>query len=104
MILENQWQTTKVIYPFLYSSFGQCIAITQIIDFNVLDIVSILLVYIVRGSLTGAGRRRLDDWRSLHLGLVSVVQAKAAQMGADVQREWGVLRHAGRPSSLQSVH
>jgi hypothetical protein len=68
MILENQWQTTKVIYPFLYSSFGQCIAITQIIDFNVLDIVSVLLVRFARDSLTGPGRRRLCDWRSGHLG------------------------------------
>jgi hypothetical protein len=68
MILENQWQTTKVIYPFLYSSFGQCVAVTQIIDFNVLDEVSILLVDVARDSLAGAGRGRLDDWRSLHLG------------------------------------
>lgn len=54
MILENQWQT-KVIYPFLNSSFGQCVTITQIIDFNVLDIVSVLLVDLAGDSL--AGRR-----------------------------------------------
>jgi hypothetical protein len=68
MILENQWQTTKVIYPFLYSSFSQCVAVAQIIDLDVLDVVSILLVDIAQDSLTGASRRRLDDWRSGHLG------------------------------------
>jgi hypothetical protein len=79
MILENQWQTTKVIYPFLYSSFGQCVAVTQIIDFNVLDVVSILLVYIARDSLAGAGRRRLDNWRGLHLGALLAVSRPGAQ-------------------------
>jgi hypothetical protein len=64
MILENQWQTTKVFYLFLYSSFSQCVAVAQIIDFNVLDEVSILLVDVARDSLTGTGRGRLDDWRS----------------------------------------
>jgi hypothetical protein len=80
MILENQWQTTEVIYPFLYSSFGQCVAITQIIDFNVLDIVPVLLVCFAGDSLTGPGRRRLDDWRSGHLGVaVSGLDRPAAQ-------------------------
>jgi hypothetical protein len=71
MILENQWQTTKVFYLFLYSSFGQCVAVAQIIDFNVLDEVSILLVDVARDSLAGASRRRLDDWRSNDLGALS---------------------------------
>jgi hypothetical protein len=73
MILENQWQTTKVIYPFLNSSFSQCVAVTQIVDFNVLDIVSVLLVGFACNSLTGSGRGRLGDRRSWHLGLLAVL-------------------------------
>jgi hypothetical protein len=79
MILENQWQTTKVIYPFLYSSFGQCVAVTQIIYLNVLDIVPVLLVDIAGDSLAGAGRRRLDNWRGLHLGALLAVSRPGAQ-------------------------
>lgn len=55
MILENQWQT-KVIYPFLYGSFSQCVAISQVIDLDILDVVSILLVCLAGDTLTGAGR------------------------------------------------
>lgn len=58
---------TEVIYPFLYGSFSQSIAISKIVDFNVFDVVTILLVYFAGDSLAGIGRRRLDDWRSERL-------------------------------------
>ena len=66
-ILENQWLATEVIYPFLHSAFGQCVAVTQIIDLYVFDEVSVLLVRLARGSLS-VRSRRLDDGR--HEGLL----------------------------------
>src|SRR5690242_2663733 len=69
-ILNNQWMT-EVIYPFLYSSFGQSIAISKIVDFNVFDVVTILLVDLAGDSLVGVDGRRLDDWRSGRLQVVS---------------------------------
>jgi len=36
-----------VFDPLLCSSFSQCIAITEIIDLNVFDVVTILLVRLV---------------------------------------------------------
>lgn len=46
---------TEVIYPFLYSSFGQSIAISKIVDFNVFDVVTILLVDLAGDSSIGVG-------------------------------------------------
>lgn len=68
MILDNQWTAKVIIYPLLCSSFGQCVAITQIVDFNVLDVVTILLVYVAAVELASrVGRGRLGDcWRSGH--------------------------------------
>ncbi|KAH8730143.1 hypothetical protein GQ44DRAFT_480610 [Phaeosphaeriaceae sp. PMI808] len=83
MILENQWQT-KVIYPFLYSSFSQCVAITKIIDFNVLDKVSVLLVCVAVNGLTRAGGRRLDDWRS---GCLDILLVGCAERERERERE-----------------
>ena len=51
---------TKIIYHLLCCAFGQCIAISQVVDLNVLDEVAILLVYLVfdpRGTgSVGVGR------------------------------------------------
>lgn len=57
----------RSIYPFLYSSFGQCVAITQIIDLNVFNEVTVLLVDVAGGGLARARRRRLGGWRSERL-------------------------------------
>ena len=58
---------TEVIYPFLYSSFSQSIAISKIVDFNVFDVVTILLVDLAGHGLTRLDGRRLDDWGSRRL-------------------------------------
>jgi hypothetical protein len=71
MILDHQWTAKTVIYPLLCSSFGQCIAVTEIIDFNVLDVVTILLVCLCADGRGRVGRRRLDDWRGRRLEGVS---------------------------------
>ncbi len=55
---------TEVIYPFLYSSLCQSIAISEIVDFNVFDVVTVLLVDLAGDGFIGLHRRRLDDWRS----------------------------------------
>lgn len=55
---------TEVIYFFLNSSFGQSIAIPKIVDFNVFDVVTILLVDLAGDGLVGVDGRRPDDWRS----------------------------------------
>lgn len=68
MILHDQWTAKTVIYPLLCSSFSQCIAITEIIDLNVFDVVTILLVRLVVYGRGGVGGRRLGDWRSSGLG------------------------------------
>jgi hypothetical protein len=58
---------TEVIYFFLYGSFGQSIAVSKIVDFNVLDVVTVLLVDLAGDGLIVLGGRRLDDWRSERL-------------------------------------
>ena len=69
MILEDQWTAKTIIYPLLCSSFGQCVAVTEIVDFNVLDKVTILLVCLVANGRCRVGRRGLDGcWRGLRLG------------------------------------
>jgi hypothetical protein len=47
MILHDQWTAKTVIYPLLCGSFSQCVAITEVIDLNVFDVVTILLVRLV---------------------------------------------------------
>jgi hypothetical protein len=101
MILENQWQTTKVIYPFLNSAFSQCVAVTQIVDFNVLDVVAVLLVGFACNRLARGCGGRLDDWRSGHLGVLAICSSRGQP--ADVQSEWAAHRHAGCPSSPGSA-
>lgn len=59
---EDQW-TAKANYPFLDGSFGQCVAISEIIDFYVLDVVPILLICLAGDSLAGSSGR-LDDGRT----------------------------------------
>lgn len=71
MILEDQWTAKTVIYPLLCGSFGQCVTVTEIIDFNVLDVVTILLVRLVADGRGRVGRGRLGDRRSGRLGGVS---------------------------------
>jgi hypothetical protein len=53
-----------VCYLFLSSSFGQCIAVTKIIDFYVLDEVAILLVRLANGGRAWVQIRRLDGGRA----------------------------------------
>jgi hypothetical protein len=84
MILDDQWTAKTVIYPLLCSSFSQCVAVTQIIDFNVLDVVTVLLVHVPVDGRGGVGSRRLGDW-SLHLE-VSVSRTYRLS-GVDLQRE-----------------
>lgn len=40
----------KALYLFLCGSFGQCVAITKIIDFYVLDEVAVLLISLASDS------------------------------------------------------
>ena len=54
----------EVIYIFLHSALGQCVTIAEIIDFNVFDVIAVLLVRLARYSLAGVCRRRPDDGRS----------------------------------------
>ena len=58
---------TEVIYPFLHSSFRQSIAISKIVDFNVFDVVTVLLVHLAGDGFIVLGGRRPDDWRSERL-------------------------------------
>lgn len=58
---------TEVIYPFLHSSFSQSIAISKIVDFNVFDVVTVLLVHLAGDGFIVLGGRRPDDWRSERL-------------------------------------
>jgi hypothetical protein len=102
MILDHQWTAKTVIYPLLCSSFGQCITITEIIDFNVLDVVTILLVCLCADGRGRVGRGRLDDWRGRRLGDVSGGTG-ACMCKRDSQSEWGARRHAGCPSSPESA-
>jgi hypothetical protein len=79
---------TEVIYPFLHSSFSQSIAISKIVDFNVFDVVTVLLVHLARDGLIVLGGRRPDDWRSERLqGRVSKDAAAVRQWRRDVQSE-----------------
>lgn len=92
---------TEVIYPFLYSSLSQSIAISKIVDFNVFDVVTILLVYLAGDGLARIGGRRLDDWRSGRL-LKTVSRDTETLRQADVQSEWAARQHAECLSSLES--
>ena len=85
MILDDQWTAKTVIYPLLCSSFGQCIAVTEIIDLNVFDVVTILLVRLVVYGRCGVGGRRLGDWRSS--GLESVSDGRIWMGRVDIQSE-----------------
>jgi hypothetical protein len=79
---------TEVIYPFLHSSFSQSIAISKIVDFNVFDVVTVLLVHLAGDGLIVLGGRRPDDWRSERLqGRVSKDAAAVRQWRRDVQSE-----------------
>ena len=51
----------------MYSSFGQSIAISKIVDFNVFDVVTVLLVHLAGDGFIVLGGRRPDDWRSERL-------------------------------------
>lgn len=95
----KQSVNAEVIYPFLYSSFGQGVAVSKIVDFNVFDVVTILLVHLAGNSLARVNGRRLDDWRRGRLqGTVSESATRWRQMHA--QSEWAARRHAGCLSSL----
>lgn len=54
----------KANYPFLHSSFGQCVSVLQIIDFYVLDKIAILLEDLARGVAFRVDGRRPNDWRT----------------------------------------
>lgn len=45
----------KANYPFLHSSFSQCVSVFEIIDFYVLDVIAILLEDLARRALAWAG-------------------------------------------------
>ena len=53
----------KDIYHLLSYSFGQCIAITEIVDFNIFYVIAIcdihLSINVVRGRVRGGRRSRL---------------------------------------------
>ena len=49
----------KANYPFLHSSFGQCVSVLEVIDFYVLDVVAILLE-----DLAGRVLGRMSSWGS----------------------------------------
>ena len=70
----------------MYSSFSQSIAISKIVDFNVFDVVTVLLIYFASDSLAGADGRRLDDWRGGRLER-GVSGDSAALRQVDLQRE-----------------
>lgn len=58
---EYQWDHDKVlIYHLLSSSFGQCIPVSQVVDFNVANVIAILGVDITGIFLLG--RRCLNKY------------------------------------------
>lgn len=69
---KNQW-TAKANYPFLNSSFCQCVSVAEIIDFYVLDIVPILLIRLAGDGLARIGGRRPDHRRTNGLGESAIV-------------------------------
>lgn len=71
MILDNQWTAKVTIYPLLCGALGQCIAVAEVVDLNVLDVVTILLVRIAADLGSRVGRGRLGDGRRGHLACVS---------------------------------
>jgi hypothetical protein len=54
----------KACYLFLCGSFGQCIAVTKIIDFYVLDEVAVLLVRLASDGGAWVQIGGLDGWRA----------------------------------------
>lgn len=62
----------KANYPFLHSSFGQCVSVLEIIDFYVLDVVAILLEDLAGRVLGRMSSWGPDDGRTGRLFKVSV--------------------------------
>jgi hypothetical protein len=84
-------------YHFLRSSLGQSVAVAEVIDFNVLDVVAVLGVNLAvnRGWLNVFARRRLGNSQSF-----AALRSIRARIGIVVLRfESEALRHAGFLSS-----
>lgn len=89
MILDDQWTAKVVIYPLLCGSFGQCVAVTQIVDLYVLDVVTVLLIGLAVDCGDRVGRRRLDDGGVWHLGSVSSVATAGGGTATRTERMGG---------------
>ena len=96
------------IYHLLSAAFSQGVAITQVIDLDVLDVVTVLLVdldiestTIGRSSGGGVGRARHDAGRVGLGGKKSQLRGVGELLTgvAGILHEWAGRRHAAGPSS-----
>lgn len=57
---RHQCSINRKIYHLLSRAFGQCVAIAQIVDFNVFDVIAVIHVYVTiqLGRTLAGGRRR----------------------------------------------
>ena len=79
----------KACYLFLCGSFGQCIAVTKIIDFYVLDEVAVLLVRLAGDGGAWVQIGRLDGGRADGLGHVSGSRRECGCMRPTYRADWG---------------
>lgn len=94
----------KNIYHLLCCSFGQCVAISEVINFNIFDIVSIrdihISVYVTRARPRHSGRR---DFAHRTCSLRRV-QVRASRILSSIETQRNLLyeleehRHAECPS------
>lgn len=65
------------IYHLLCAAFGQCVAISQVVDFNVFDVITILLVDFIFGgrSSSASWRHRSSRCRARALSLLKALSA-----------------------------
>ena len=98
---ENQWVRTKIIYHLLCRSFGQCVAISQIVHLDILDKIAVLGIDFTATARFVGGRFHRARFRRLEV-LTSVVVVSCGIW--DLPNELVGHPHAGCLSSRGSVH
>lgn len=98
------------IYHFLRAAFGQGVTIAQIVDFNIADIVTVLLVDLVVEGAAGLPVVGRLDGAGAGAGaqvLCAAVSSRPLQdcgVGLLLPRGWVAHRHAARPSLRSARH
>ena len=82
----------KDIYHLLSGALGQCVPVSQIIDFDIFDVVAVLLVDIgfeLACALPGGRRSDLCDWALRLVKEVSISTERTAQQVIELTDRMG---------------